>query len=62
MHATAADFDAARKLHSAGIDAESHHNYLAAEADYQAIEQLPPEAWPADVPLRLAAVQKNLNK
>jgi hypothetical protein len=62
VKATATDFDTSRTLYRAGIDAESRHDYITAAKDYEAIEELPIEAWPGDIKIRLADVRKNLNK
>jgi hypothetical protein len=53
--------DDPRTLMQAGMDAEAHHHFAAAVADYERIESLPSDNWPASLPLRLKLARKELN-
>ena len=53
------DMDAlAMRLRSNGLDAEAKHDYAAAQYDYEQIEKLPRDHWPADTDVLLKNAQR----
>jgi hypothetical protein len=57
--ASSQDLDAlAMQLRANGLDAESKHDYAAAQYFYEQIEKLPRDHWPADTDQLLKAAQK----
>jgi hypothetical protein len=53
-------FTRSRTLRNRAIDAENSGNYAEAVSLFEQIKQLPREAWPGDLELRLKAARANL--